>query len=656
MANGWTLDGAGYTLTAIDPSPSVDFTGSVLTNEPVAAGATMHVTDIHVDGSFDSGCSSLLNGVRFSGAAGSFTHSTVSDIKYGAGSGCQSGNSVDINNLGGATRLGVTVDDVHVTGFQKTGIRANGNVALHLTNSSVESSELDLVTASNSLQLSRGARAYVSDNTFGGNDWDGNNQWSASGVLLYGAEDVTFTRNVVNGTDTDLGLFVSQDATYQAGRTTITCNLVERDAAIDAPFDLWSTGIGADEDLLAKVDARGNTVRGFATPYENVTNETSGPCASGPVDDLDVDGATTAVTVTWSAPDAEAYAPVTGYDVTLTPSGATQTVTGTTATFSGLSSATQYTATVTPLNAAGSGTPASASGRTGPGAATITQTTTTDSQVTVGWTVPGTAYTGFDLVLEDVDGPVDSVSVAGDARTWTFTDLAALTDYTITVTPRQGASSGADDSVDVTTNEDTNTPPTAPGPGDGTGPVRYPDVADRVVDGGPWCQRLRGDPAPGRDRHRGHRHQRDLPDRAGQGVHGHRRSAQRRRLGPEPQRQPRHDAARCPDRPQHLRLHHVRQPDLDSAHRAEPGHQLHGDRDAVNRSGGHADRVGVGAHLPGQGLGPDPQHDLHLPRDRDERVRDRAVRGQEDDRRDHQGDDQLRPPWSPARRSRSRAG
>ena len=98
----------------------------------------------------------------------------MSDIRYGAGSGCQSGNSVDINNLGGATSTTVTVDDVSVSGFQKTGIRANGNVSLRLTNSSVASSDLDLITASNSVQISRGARAYVTGNTIEGNDWDGN--------------------------------------------------------------------------------------------------------------------------------------------------------------------------------------------------------------------------------------------------------------------------------------------------------------------------------------------------------------------------------------------------------------------------------------------------------------------------------------------------
>ena len=163
LHDGWTLDGAGYTITAIDPSPAVDFTGPVLTNELVV-GRSLDVHHRRHDRRQPRhrAAAAACFGVRFNGAAGSFTHSTVSDIKYGTGSGCQSGNSVDITNLGGPTRLAVTVDDVHVTGFQKTGIRANGNVALHLTDSSVDSSELDLITASNSLQISRGARAYVS--------------------------------------------------------------------------------------------------------------------------------------------------------------------------------------------------------------------------------------------------------------------------------------------------------------------------------------------------------------------------------------------------------------------------------------------------------------------------------------------------------------
>ena len=453
LRDGWTLDGAGYTITAIDPSASVDFTGPVLTNEIVAGGASMDISDVAIDGNFDDGCSSSLFGVKFDGASGSLTHSTISDIKYGSGSGCQSGNSVDINNLGGSTRLAVTVNDVHVTGMQKTGIRANGKVALHLTDSTVASSDLDLITASNSLQISRGARAYVAHNTFGGNDWDGNDLWSASGVLLYGAENVTFTRNVVTGTDTDLGLYVSQDATYQAGRTELTCNLFERDPAVDLPFDLWSTGVGADADLTAMVDARGNTVRGFATPYDNVVNEQGGPCSSGPVTALTVSGGSASVTADWSAPTPVDAAPVESYEVTLVPGGATQTVTDTTATFAGLDPAREYTVTVVPLNAAGRGVPGSASGTTDPGAATITGTSSTSTSATTNWTAPGYAYTAFEVVLEDAGGVVATHTTDGDARVWTFNGLASDTDYTITVTPRIAARSGASDTAPVKTGQ-----------------------------------------------------------------------------------------------------------------------------------------------------------------------------------------------------------
>ena len=430
----------------------------------------MDITNVHLVGNLANGCSASLNGIQFNGAGGSLTHSSVANIRYGSGSGCQSGNSIDITNVGGATRLPVTVDDVQVTGFQKTGIRANGNVALRLTDSTVASSDLDLITASNSLQISRGARAYVADNTIAGNDWDGNADWNATGVLLYGAEDVTFIRNVVNGTDTDVALYVSEAAGYTAGRTALTCNLFSRDAAADSTptpgtaLDIWNLGVAADETLTAKIDATGNTVEGFATPWDNVDDVDGGACASGPVSGVAVNGTTTSVTATWTAPAALAYAPVTGYDVTLLPGGTHLTVTNPTATFTGLAPAKQYSVTVVPLNAAGTGTPRSASGLTRPGAATITSTATTDHTASFAWTVPGTEYTAFDVKVSDGGGVVSSHSTAGDARTWTFNGLDPETAYTITVTPRQGTHSGSADTANVTTDADAGSAPTAPGP------------------------------------------------------------------------------------------------------------------------------------------------------------------------------------------------
>lgn len=451
LRDGWTLDGAGHTITAVDPT-SGSFTGAVLTNQVVAGGASMYISDVTIHGNLASGCSSSLFGVRFDGARGSFTDSTVSAIRYGAGSGCQSGNSVDITNLGGPTRLPVTVDNVLVTQFQKTGIRANGNVAVRLTDSTVESSDLDLITASNSLQISRGARAYVAGNTIAGNDWDGNDQWSATGVLLYGAEDVTFIRNVVNGDDTDVGFYVSQDSSYQAGTTTLTCNLIERDEAPDSTpsaLDLWNTGVVADEDLIARVNATGNTVRGFATDYENVVNEVGGPCASGPVTDLAVDGGDESVTATWTPPSGADYAPVTSYDVTLTPGGQTQTVTDPTATFNGLSAAKEYTVTVVPVNAAGRGAPAAASGTTdgsstAPGPVTDLTLTGAGTTLTADWSAASGA-TDYEATLIP-GGQV--VSGSGTSASFTITPGK---EYTVTVVAHNASGWGPGRSASLDT-------------------------------------------------------------------------------------------------------------------------------------------------------------------------------------------------------------
>ena len=154
----------------------------------------------------------------------------------------------------------------------------------------------------------------------------------------------------------------------------------------------------------------------------------------------------------------------TSYLVTLLPGGTVQSVTDPTATFGGLTPAKEYTVTVVPVNGAGSGTSASGSATTGPGAATITQTSTTDTSATAQWSVLGTAYTSFHVVISDDSGDVDTKNTNGDERTWTFNGLDPDTDYTITVTPRIGGASGTSDSADVTTNPDSHAPHSAPGP------------------------------------------------------------------------------------------------------------------------------------------------------------------------------------------------
>ena len=290
-------------------------------------------------------------------------------------------------------------------------------------------------------------------------------------MLLYGADDVTFIRNVVNGTDTDFALYVSEAPATPPGARPSRCNLFSRDAAADSTptpataLDIWNPASPPTRTLTAKIDATGNTVEGFATPWDNVDDVDGGAMRLRPGERVSAATARPARSPRRGRRrPALAYAPVSGYDVTLLPGGTHQTVTNPTATFTGLAPAKEYSVTVVPLNAAGTGTPRSASGLTRPGAATISSTATTDHSASFAWTVPGTEYTSFNLTISDSGGVVSSHSAAGDARSWTFNDLDPETAYTITVTPRQGSHSGAADSANVTTDADAGSAPTAPGP------------------------------------------------------------------------------------------------------------------------------------------------------------------------------------------------
>jgi hypothetical protein len=77
---------------------------------------------------------------------------------------------------------------------------------------------------------------------------------------------------------------------------------------------------------------------------------------------LRVSGRDTTLVATWAAPLTAGGTPVSSYDVTLAPGGATQSVTGTTATFTGLSNDTGYTVTVKASNSLGAGPSAWAPG------------------------------------------------------------------------------------------------------------------------------------------------------------------------------------------------------------------------------------------------------------------------------------------------------
>lgn len=203
IPNGWTLDGAGFTITAVNPPttpPPGHFVGAVVQNQ----GATANVINLTINTSnlanvCDGGVD-RLRGIMFDGASGEILGNTVTNINQGA-SGCQEGNAIEVRNAPfdtTGTDVNVTISDNVVTNYQKTGIVVNGSVRATITNNTVMGLGPVPYIAQNGIQIGFGATAVVSGNTVSGNYYTGEG-WISCGLLFYDADGVKAMRNFVSG-------------------------------------------------------------------------------------------------------------------------------------------------------------------------------------------------------------------------------------------------------------------------------------------------------------------------------------------------------------------------------------------------------------------------------------------------------------------------
>jgi hypothetical protein len=197
IPDGFTLDGDGYTLTAVDP-----FGGHFLGAVVASAGTEAHVQDLRITTSgladvCDAGAD-RLRGILFDGASGSITGNTVTNIRQGA-SGCQEGNGIEVRNAPfdgthPATKH-VTIASNTVIGYQKTGILGNGDVFAEVTGNVVVGLGPVAYIAQNGIQIGFGGMGEVRGNDISGNAYTGcSNQeaaqtgctpWVSTGFLLY---------------------------------------------------------------------------------------------------------------------------------------------------------------------------------------------------------------------------------------------------------------------------------------------------------------------------------------------------------------------------------------------------------------------------------------------------------------------------------------
>jgi hypothetical protein len=172
IPDGNTLDGNGHTITAMDPPGG--FQGPVIKN----GGATANVTNLGLTSSLAStfGCmdgDNRLRGILFDGASGNITNNTVITIKRGLSNGCQEGNAIEIRNFTGTGTQTVLIDNNVVRDYQKNGITANGDVAVTITNNTIQGAGRVDYIAQNGIQFAFGATGQVSNNSITDNFYTG---------------------------------------------------------------------------------------------------------------------------------------------------------------------------------------------------------------------------------------------------------------------------------------------------------------------------------------------------------------------------------------------------------------------------------------------------------------------------------------------------
>jgi hypothetical protein len=183
VPDGYTLDGNGHTITAVDPAGG-HFVGGVVAN----AGSHASVVNLTVTAQgLASSCdvaSDRLAGIRLDGASGAIRDNTITGIQQGtSGDGCQEGNAIEVRNAEGAQATSVTVDGNTVSDYQKTGIVVSGPISAEVTDNDVSGYGPVGFIAQNGVQVSYGATGLVDDNTISDNYY-APKSWQACGLLI----------------------------------------------------------------------------------------------------------------------------------------------------------------------------------------------------------------------------------------------------------------------------------------------------------------------------------------------------------------------------------------------------------------------------------------------------------------------------------------
>jgi parallel beta-helix repeat protein len=286
VPNGFTLDGAGHTITAVDPVGG-HFVGGVVQNGGASANVTnLKITSSNLANVCDAGAD-RLRGILFDGASGSITNNQVTNVNQNQGvalSGCQEGNAIEARNFGSSpSTIRVTISGNTISGYQKTGIVVSGDADGSVGDNVVNGTGPNLFIAQNGIQVSFGATGQVRNNTVTGNSYVGPfaGSTSSAGILIFGSGDelcvgVQVMKNNLSGNDVGIWAAQAEDDTFSAPPSSMTNlkldhNTIDKGTAGNAFYTAGVSDQGNNDKII------GNDINGYALPVDADPSFTNRP-------------------------------------------------------------------------------------------------------------------------------------------------------------------------------------------------------------------------------------------------------------------------------------------------------------------------------------------------------------------------------------------
>ena len=269
VPDGFTINGAGFKITARDPATG-PFDGAVLTN---ASGAgSMHFVDLRIVGEFGGASGTLLTGIFFVEAGGTVDNVIVEGITRHIGAF----NGLGIRANATVAARTVTITDTTVSGYQRGGLVASGALmTMNVTGSTIGPPDpLPPVTnGQNGVQFGGalgGAGGSVTDSTIHGSNF-GSATSENTAVLLFTAANVTISDNTIVGNASDAGIVVTATSTG----VVIANNDITRTPPVPGGPDFFGIGV----DVNANSSTTTLTCNTFSGWLDNLAGvATQAPC------------------------------------------------------------------------------------------------------------------------------------------------------------------------------------------------------------------------------------------------------------------------------------------------------------------------------------------------------------------------------------------